>query len=522
MRQVVVPFLLGFMSILAACDMGKRTETNNDLKTELLPIEERLLVQPGDDDIPKSIKEVFTNNSKFAVVHKRVHHIDVAKTCNGDIDITVSYEDVSLFGGLEVTDIRDYSTLLEWYKDGELPENDTYLVPSEKLCGNLYWIAYSVIDLDGDGINELVYKLGDSPRIDGSFDYGLIFHELNGEIYAYCIGNELSTLREDGTFLNYVEQDLKATNWRISSFDEKGYNIECEAVSYFSDHNWNNLLLCIGGKNVTYAEYTAYDRSAARKRLALFRYPAEYSNDDATITNYIDETVLPIEERLLLCPVGEAIPKSIEDVFAENKVFTVIHQKRKLIMVDSENKGKPLNVLFADIADGGAPEKVNIQNYLTLTPWYYEEKKTGNLFWYGYAVVDLNSDGINELIFSVGTDRIKYDECVDDNTDYYLVFYEYHGEVYAYCLDYYEAESMYEDGTISRAIRDDTYNWKIESFNEEGIDISFVSYMYYDSDAGGEIAFINNQPVSYNAYMDFDNAFSNKPRLLFKWAENNN
>jgi hypothetical protein len=186
-------------------------------------------VYPDTSELPTEIMQVFYEDKPFKYVFK-IFKID------DDSEITPR-------GTIETT-VKDfvYDVFFDETEDGNL----------SWLEWNTKWKEYTVIDLDDDGVNELVYLVDP-----GSGGFYIIFHVIDGEVYGYSeLYRFIGFLYKDRTFVS--ESGAGWYNFRrITSFNKEGYTIE-ELARAEQPHA--EQLYYIGDEEVdeaTFRDYTA-------------------------------------------------------------------------------------------------------------------------------------------------------------------------------------------------------------------------------------------------------------------------
>lgn len=228
-------------------------DASEDYLSERLPLEERLLIVPSEEDIPDSIKKVFTENANFEVIFDQGFDIRLEEY-EEEVKINVEYHE-KLFDWIDIIRIN---TNLDRYDYGR-PEY------SEDWNFSLRWYAYKVIDLDGDGVNEIIYKVDTDEKINTAVDYYVIFHDIEGQAYAYAMNPFLLT--EDG--VASVPGGAMDCVFRFKAFDEERYYINCIA---YSDYAWPEAVWVYDGKYVTWEEYAEFvDNAYYNKKRAVFK-----------------------------------------------------------------------------------------------------------------------------------------------------------------------------------------------------------------------------------------------------------
>ena len=186
-------------------------------------------VYPDTSELPTEIMQVFYEDKPFKYVFK-IFKID------DDSEITPR-------GTIETT-VKDfvYDVFFDETEDGNL----------SWLEWNTKWKEYTVIDLDDDGVNELVYLVDP-----GSGGFYIIFHVIDGEVYGYSeLYRFIGFLYKDRTFISESGAGWYNFN-RITSFNKEGYTIE-ELARAEQPHA--EELYYIGDEEVdeaTFRDYTA-------------------------------------------------------------------------------------------------------------------------------------------------------------------------------------------------------------------------------------------------------------------------
>ena len=133
--------------------------------------------------------------------------------------------------------------------------HDAYFDETED--GNLSWLEwntkwkkYTVIDLDNDGVNELIYLVDP-----GSGGFYIIFHVIDGEVYGY------SEMSSNMVFL-YKDRAMEVagggSNYkllRISSFNKEGYT---QDILAYSVQQYSDTLFYIGNEEVDEETFRDY------------------------------------------------------------------------------------------------------------------------------------------------------------------------------------------------------------------------------------------------------------------------
>lgn len=143
--------------------------------------------------------------------------------------------------GIIATNIHDFKYY--WCID-ELEDGSLDLTALNEF--NFKWLKWATIDLDRDGINEVIYLV--SPGGDGLY---IIFHEIDGEVYGYSVPyRDIDRIYEDGTIMGAGG----ASSWwyeKIKSFKEE--EILSERFAWAYDNQY-----IIDGKEVDEDEFRGF------------------------------------------------------------------------------------------------------------------------------------------------------------------------------------------------------------------------------------------------------------------------
>lgn len=114
---------------------------------------------------------------------------------------------------------QEYKLALQSYAGVLKGEEEIIYVIEDTFWDELSWVYFSIVDMDGDGVNELVFT--------SDCDVIQILHYEEGKIYGYQFRPfkfEITTITTDGVFQT---DDLSSTGYaKIVSFDKDGYEIE--------------------------------------------------------------------------------------------------------------------------------------------------------------------------------------------------------------------------------------------------------------------------------------------------------
>ena len=227
---------------------------------DITPKEERLQFLPIEEDIPESIKKVFTENAEFEVIFDMGFEVEPKE--HGDIvELSIDYYTPDDFGM-----VGKITTDNEHYDLGEPFYTEDWKFP-------LHWYAYKVIDLDCDGTDELIYEIKTWDDNVAYVDYYMIFHDIEGKAYAYA--TDIFPFTEDGTAT--VGHGSIDYLYRFKSFDRDRYYVECIEYTFLKTDDANSVYVC-EGKYVSREEWYEY-----YKENYLDKAKAEFKSKDGTI-----------------------------------------------------------------------------------------------------------------------------------------------------------------------------------------------------------------------------------------------
>ncbi len=192
--------------------------------------EDRLLVAPEREQVPKEIAAVIYDGASFTAVDH----------------MYVSEEEVSFYKREFTMPEYDY-----------ISYSDDALAAGKYRHTDVYWNGYTIIDLDKDGSDELVYCVSSDFHSD---EYYMIFSVVDGSVYAYNIGfREFGTLMTDGTM-----DSESGASWcdiyEITDFTKDGYKtrILAKMRDDYENGDENYHSYYVRDKKVSYEEYQRY------------------------------------------------------------------------------------------------------------------------------------------------------------------------------------------------------------------------------------------------------------------------
>ena len=184
-------------------------------------------VYPDTSELPTEIMQVFYEDKPFKYVFYLFKTRD-------DSEIIPR-------GTIEAT-INDF-VYVDFFQ-----ESEEGAISADKF--NTKWKKYTILDLDNDGINELIYNIDA-----GGYEYYIIFHVIDGEVYGY------SEMSSNMVFL-YKDRAMEVagggSNYkllRISSFNKEGYT---QDILAYSVQQYSDTLFYIGNEEVDEETFRDY------------------------------------------------------------------------------------------------------------------------------------------------------------------------------------------------------------------------------------------------------------------------
>ena len=208
---------------------------NPDYDTLPESYENRLMVAPPRDEVRSEIAAVIYDDEPFTV-------IQYAETENPDDpdDIYMAF-----YSKKFVMSEYDFFPL-------NLVDMWSNIAEGNYESADIYWKGYSTIDLDLDGVEELVYYFSLKEDIEGYF---LIFTVIDSEVYSYILGlREMGTLKDDGT-MEHSEGASWSDIWVIDKFRKDGYDQKILARLRWED---GEDAFYVGDNKVTWEEYRKF------------------------------------------------------------------------------------------------------------------------------------------------------------------------------------------------------------------------------------------------------------------------
>ena len=184
-------------------------------------------VYPDTSELPTEIMQVFYEDKPF----KYVFYLFKARD---DSEIIPR-------GTIEAT-INDF-VYVDFFH-----ESEEGAISADKF--NTKWKKYTILDLDNDGINELIYNIDA-----GGYEYYIIFHVIDGEVYGY-------SERSSNMVFLYKDRAMEVagggSNYkllRISSFNKEGYT---QDILAYSVQQYSDTLFYIGNEEVDEETFRDY------------------------------------------------------------------------------------------------------------------------------------------------------------------------------------------------------------------------------------------------------------------------
>ena len=173
-----------------------------------------------------------------------------------------------------INDLRSF-----YYGDGQLPDERVEM-------GRL-----AIVDLDRDGINEMViFPVGDNEYLYSVVGY-LILHRVGDEVYGYAPGwRSCEYIKSDGTFT----WSSDAADWGISSMSFNSGELVNNDITWCSSIQGPDELYFVDGLKATREEFdAAYDAHAAKPEPVWYTYAGgvlDVWTDDAGMRT-LDKTI---------------------------------------------------------------------------------------------------------------------------------------------------------------------------------------------------------------------------------------
>lgn len=205
------------------------------------PFEERLMVAPKREEVQPEIAAVLYDGAPLTVVEATEWDEEGNKVAFYSREYTMAEFDY--FWPAE-TNIEE---------GGYLPQE-------------IYWKGYTIVDIDQDGQNELVYyySIDEAPTGVGDF---LVFSVVDGEVYAYLIiDRDCFPIMDDGT-MSAAFGASDGIDWIIKDFRKDGYNM---AVLAHLSSEMGDTAYYVGDKKVSFEEYRKYLNEERSNRGALW------------------------------------------------------------------------------------------------------------------------------------------------------------------------------------------------------------------------------------------------------------
>lgn len=174
------------------------------------------------------------------------------------------------------TDFEFYST--EYKTTFTVSEYLDYLQNSFNSNSCYYMHEYTLFDLDSDGNNELICRLGiDSDKYFGT----VVFHAIENVIYSYDFTwREFGVLKEDGAIP--YSSSASDNGFRTLTFNKKGYN---KKSSVYSESVWKD-------HEITYMNYYINDKKTTKEKYQKAYEEHNKTNDVEFEKFYLDKHTL--------------------------------------------------------------------------------------------------------------------------------------------------------------------------------------------------------------------------------------
>lgn len=209
------------------------------------PFEERLLVAPKREEAQPEIAAVLYDEEPFTVLQKEY----------------ITDDDYIFYSGKFTMPEYDW----HWY----YADNEEQIATGGYEPVEIYWIGYTIIDLDGNGTEELVYYIEPGEVVPSG--YFLIFAVVDGEVCAYTMADyEIGVLRTDGTMETRGGADT-GSEYRITNFRKDGYDTDV-LTSYHMEKHY------IGDKEVSWEEMDEFSKKNISTMGPLWTAVDEYDS----------------------------------------------------------------------------------------------------------------------------------------------------------------------------------------------------------------------------------------------------
>lgn len=142
-----------------------------------------------------------------------------------EVGTTACHDDIEGINKLDVPDsIKDVFTKDEsftnTYSNSETKKSELKKIRDTQF-DELFWNEYTVVDLDQDGINELIFRVAPSKTGEPTH---FIFHESNNTVYAYQVSyRAMLDISTDGEL--YGSSSATDGDYYTISFEENKLNI---------------------------------------------------------------------------------------------------------------------------------------------------------------------------------------------------------------------------------------------------------------------------------------------------------
>ncbi|SCX06322.1 hypothetical protein SAMN02910339_00951 [Lachnospiraceae bacterium YSD2013] len=218
---------------------------NPDWVTPERTFEERLLVAPKREEVQPEIAAVLFDGEPFTVLQKEY----------------ITDDDYIFYSGKFTMPEYDW----HWY----YADDEEQIATGGYEPVEIYWIGYTIIDLDGNGTEELVYYIEPGEDVpSGDF---LIFAVVDGEVCAYTMADyEIGVLRTDGTMETRGGADT-GSEYRITNFRKDGYDTEVLT-------SMKSGTCYIGDKEVSWEEMDDFSKKNVSTMSPLWTAVEEYDS----------------------------------------------------------------------------------------------------------------------------------------------------------------------------------------------------------------------------------------------------
>lgn len=258
MKRMLILSVLS-LTLLTGCN-SKESAVEVDIENpSIIPVEVDLIISANDTSITEipvqneaSEKKDIQNGDEETINHKSL--LEILPSVEAlPAELTALFYENSMFNYVyldfeadtDITPRRSLQTTIEDFNYDYFGEELSDDIMKYRDY-NVYWQKYTILDLDNDGNNELIYYL-----FQGGDGFYIIFHVIDGEVYGYSESyNTIDNLYKDGVIQGFGG----AEDWwfeRIESFEKDRIN-----SIVLAEHSYDYCV--IEGNEVSEQEFSDY------------------------------------------------------------------------------------------------------------------------------------------------------------------------------------------------------------------------------------------------------------------------